>query len=78
MKNALSKKKKKGNRICLICWVVVPVLIVTMLILDGLRLYTFTTERLIVIGMCILVMLIPFFKEITIKNISIKRESDVE
>ena len=49
---------------------------VILLILDGLGLYLFNTERLIVIGVLILVVLVPFFSEITIKNISLKKESD--
>lgn len=80
MKKSLHKKKKKKKRnpIHLICWIVVPMLIATSLVLDGLKVYTFNIERLIVIGACILVMLIPFLKEITIHNISIKKEKDNE
>ena len=78
MKKALHKKKKNYNSICLICWIILPLSIVTTLILDGLKLYIFNTERLIVMGTCILVMLIPFFKEITIKNISIKKKNNIE
>ena len=47
-----------------------------MIILDGLGLYTFNTERLIIIGACILVVLIPFYKEITIKSVTLKRTAN--
>ena len=48
--------------------------IIAMIILDGFGLYTFNNERLIIIGACIFVVLIPFFKEITIKDFSFKKE----
>ena len=73
-----NKMKKKLNCIHLICWIIIPLAIMTVLILDGLKLYIFNTERLIVIGVCIIVVLIPFFKEITIKNFSLKKENDTE
>ena len=75
MKKTLQRKRKKLSCIKLICWIFLPVAITTALILDGLELYTFNTERLIVMGTYILVILIPFYKEITIKNISLKREN---
>lgn len=78
MKNLSQRKRRNHNYIRLICWIILPVAIITVLILDALKLYTFNTERLIVMGVCILVVLIPFFKEITVKNISIVKENDVE
>ena len=78
MKNLSQRKRRNHNYIRLICWIILPVAIITVLILDALKLYIFNTERLIVMGVCILVVLIPFFKEITVKNISIVKENDVE
>lgn len=78
MKNSSQRKKKKHNYILLVCRIILPVSIVAMLILDVLKLYTFNTERLIVIGVCILVVLMPFLKEITIKNISIKKKNNIK
>ena len=69
----MRKKKKKINCIQLICWIIIPFAIIGMLILDGLGFYTFNAERLIIIGTCIFVVLIPFFKEITIKDFSLKK-----
>ncbi len=69
--------KKKGlNCMQLICWIIVPIVIIAMIILDGFGLYTFNNERLIIIGACIFVVLIPFFKEITIKDFSFKKGND--
>lgn len=70
------KKRKRPSAICLICWIIIPLIIAVMLILDGLGVYAFNTERLLVMGACILVILIPFFSEITIKNVSIKKENN--
>ena len=70
------KKRKRANGICLICWIIIPLAILTVLFLDGFGLYLFNTERLLVIGACILVVLIPFFSEIAIKSVSIKKEKN--
>lgn len=78
MKNISQKNRKNHNYMRLICWIILPVSIIAVLILDALKLYTFNTERLFVIGLCILVVLIPFIKEITVKDISIVRENDIE
>ena len=78
MKDVSQKSRRNHSYIRLICWIIIPVAIITLLILDALKLYTFNTERLIVIGVCILAVLIPFFKEITVKNISIVKEDDIK
>ena len=72
MKKSLSRNKN-FSCIHIICWIVIPMVIITLLVLDALKLYMFNTERLIIIGACIFVVLIPFFKEITIKDFSIKK-----
>ena len=72
----MKKKKKKFNRLQLICWIIIPFAIIGMIILDGLGIYPFNAERLIIIGTCVSVILIPFFKEITIKNFSFKKGND--
>ncbi len=76
MRKILCKKKKKFNCIHLICWIIIPIAIITVLVLDALKLYTFNTERLIIIGTCIFVVLIPFFNVISVKDISFKKGSD--
>ena len=81
MKKAGNKKKRKRKRsagIYFICWLVVPANVVLAIILDGLGLYCFNTERLIAIGACIIVTLIPLFSEITVKDVSVKKENDPE
>ena len=71
------RRRKRGrlDRSCLICWGLIPLAMIIFLVLDGLGFYPFNTERLLVIGVCVLVILIPFFSEITITNISLKKEA---
>jgi hypothetical protein len=47
-----------------------------LLILDSMNFYKFTTERLIVIGGCVIITLIPFFSEVKIKDFLIKKDND--
>lgn len=80
-KNKNSKKTglrnmKRSGSLGLICWIVIPLVVIVLLILDGLGVYSFTTERLIVLGAGLLVILLPFFSEITVKNISVKRDKN--
>ena len=78
MKNGVKrthrKKKKTLAAIQLICWIVIPIAILTMLVLDGFGLYPFNTERIIVMGAGISIMLIPFFSEITVSNFTFKKD----
>lgn len=75
-----TKKRRRHSKNCfpninLICWIVVPFIIAILLILDGTGIYPFNTERLIVIGGFIVVIILPFFNEITVKDFSIKKEN---
>lgn len=71
-------KRKFLNSLSLICWIIIPLIVIILLILDGLGIYAFTKERLMVLGIGLLVILLPFFSEIHFKNISIKRNTDSE
>jgi hypothetical protein len=73
--SAKGKKKKHRHRICFVCWLVVPLVALAALVLDGLGIYPFTAERLLAIGACLFVLLIPFFNEITVKNVSIEKDN---
>lgn len=44
-----------------------------LLILDGLGVYTLNDTRLLVLGTGVLVILLPFFGEITVKDVLLKR-----
>ena len=69
------KRRKRLNPINLICWIIIPSAITLMLVLDGLGFYIFNTDRIIVLGVGISVLLIPFVSEISVKNFSIKKEN---
>ena len=72
------QKRKRITGISVICWGFVPISLITLLILDGCGIYIFSTQRLVVIGAGVLVMLLPFFEEITIKNFSIKKDKYIK
>ena len=70
------KEKQENNYLTLkwICWLILPLVCVTFVLLDAFDVYPFTTLRLFVIGAGALVTLIPCFKEIKIGEISLKQE----
>ena len=76
-KSTASKKRKKKSRVepsSLLCWILIPAATVLLLVLDGLGFYQFNTQRLLVLGACALIMLIPFFSEITVKSITLRKD----
>ena len=72
-KQRKSSKKKKIDSMRLICWFVIPMVMVGFLMADAFGIYTFTKENLLIIGLCLAVILLPFFSEIKVKDISVKR-----
>ncbi len=76
MKNTRRSHSGKNNRtdyLKIICWFIVPLIVTVLLVLDALGIYLFNTERLIVLGIGLLNILLPFFSEITVKDLSMKR-----
>ena len=72
-------KKKKPDPMRLICWLFVPVTMVVLVAADAIGIFTFTKENLMVIGSCLVVILLPFFNEIKVKDWSVKRsESEMD
>lgn len=67
------KRKKHIDILRLICWTIIPLITFTLLVFDALMVYTLTDKRMIVLGVVLAVILLPFFSEITIKNLSLKR-----
>lgn len=80
MKKTRGKRKKRKRIGCtyIICWTVLPIAVIALLLLDAFGVYTFNGERLLVMGACALVVLIPLFSEITVKSISLKRKDNAE
>lgn len=73
-----STKKHRISGIGVICWIVAPLTMIVLLLLDGCGLYCFNVQRLLVIGACLLVALFPFFSEITISNFTVKKDKDAD
>lgn len=73
---AISKQEQKQQRkldtLKLICWRIIPSFSLIFILLDAFGIYTFSTLRLITIGVCFAAILIPCFKEIKIGEISLK------
>lgn len=76
MKKRERRSKKKTDLLRPICWFVIPTAASILLALDATGIYTFTPDRLTVYGICLAVILLPFFSEITFKNLSVKRRSE--
>lgn len=66
-------RRKRLDSIHLICWIVIPGVLAGFLAADALGVYPFTKENMIVIGICLAVVLLPFFSEIKVKDLSVKR-----
>ena len=73
---AINKQKKNQERKIValkwICWLIIPLLGAVLVLLDAFGIYMFSTLRLITIGVCVAVTLIPCFKEIKIGEITLK------
>lgn len=70
------KRKKRIDKLKPICWGIIPVIGVILLVLDAIEIYQFNTERLIVLGIILLVVLLPFFSEISLGEVSVKRKRE--
>ena len=71
--NRLKRKQKKVDRIKWLCWLLFPALAIVLLLLDAFGIYQITALRLSVIGAAVVIILIPFFSEISLKDVSLKR-----
>jgi len=58
-----------------ICWLIAAVFVV-ILVLDAFCLYRLNADRLIMLGGVVIIVLIPFFNEISLQGIFLKRSDD--
>ena len=73
--NAQKKRKRRYiNGLKLFCWGIIPALTIALFILDALSLYSLTTERLILFGILALSLLLPFFGEIKVGEITLSNK----
>ena len=77
---SVQKKQKRRyiNGLKIFCWGIIPVLIVVLFILDAFALYPLTTERLILLGISILSLLLPFFGEIKVGEVTLSNKKKDE
>ena len=66
-------KKRCKDYLKAVCWIIIPIIVIALLVLDAVGIYIFNSERLMVLGIGLLVILLPFFSEISLKNLSVKR-----
>lgn len=70
--NAQKEKRKTYiNGLKIICWLIIPALVITFFLLDAFTSYHLTTERLILLGGLLLSILLPFFGEIKVGDITL-------
>lgn len=72
--NEQEKQKQRFNVLKMLCWVIFPVVCLTLILLDAFGVYTLSTLRLITVGAGAIATLIPCFKEIKIGEISLKHQ----
>lgn len=67
-------QKQRITILKLLCWLALPLVCVSLVVLDALGIYTLSNLRLITVGAGAAVALIPCFKEIKIGEISLKNQ----
>lgn len=72
--NKTIEKQKHIDNFKPICWILLPLIIIIIGILDALNVYKLNTERIIILIVLIISILIPFFSEISFKDITFKRD----
>lgn len=70
------QRKKSIDNLKLVCWLVIPIIGFILILLDAFEKYVFSNERLIVFGAILVVVLLPFFSEITFGDVSVKRKKE--
>ena len=68
-----ANRKQRTDYLRYVCWIIVPIITFVLILLDGLGIYHFNKDRLIVLGIGLAVILLSFFNEITLKDFSVKR-----
>ncbi len=72
----IKNRQNKIDHLKPVCWFIFPFIATVLLVLDALKVYEFTALRLSVIGAVSIIVLVPFFSEISWKDFSFKRKTD--
>lgn len=75
---AAARKKPRKDSLKRLCWGLLPIATVALLVLDANGIYTFNTERLLVLGIGLLILLLPCFSQITLKDLTFRRDKPDE
>ena len=73
-----NETKKKQNSFKWVCWVILPIVIVVILLMDKYNFYPLSTYRLIIWGGLGVIILLPFFKEITVGSMFYIKRDEAE
>lgn len=73
MKKRKRSAKKRADPLKLVCWCVIPTAIAACLVADALGFYAITDATVAVIGICITCVMLPFFGEVKIKDVLLRR-----
>ena len=76
--NIANKTKEKQNSFNLVCWVILPIVIAWILAMDKYGFYPLSTYRLIIWGGLGVIILLPFFKEITVGSMFHIKRNEAE
>jgi len=71
---AARKKQRRIDSLKPICWILFPLIAIALLVLDALGIYQLTSLRLLMLGSLVVIVLIPFFSEISLKDVTLKRK----
>ncbi len=68
------RKRRKPDYLKYLCWGFLPVITAALLVLDASGIYTFNAERLLVLGISLVITLLPCFSEVTFKDLTVRRD----
>ena len=66
-------KQKRVDKLKPVCWALIPFCAIAILLLDAFNIYKLSAERLAVMGSLVIIVLIPFFSEVSVKDFTLKR-----
>lgn len=69
------ERKKRLDWLAKICWFIILPISVLLFFLDAFNVYSFSNERLFFLGVVIVVAVLPFYSEFSIKDFSVKRNN---
>ena len=72
------RKKRYINGLRIVCWGIIPLAVLAIVALDAINFYALNTERLIMVGIFIMSLLLPFFGEIKLGDLSLTKKTKDE